>query len=264
MFSFFINLDVVWQSLLAGIFTFLITTLGSALVIFFKSIKKVFMDGMLAISAGIMLAASFFSLLIPAIEISDSFKLLSWAIVPLSFMFGGFILSFGNYCFNSLSLGNDNVYSFRRCAMLFISITLHNIPEGLVLGVAFASIPYGINNANIISAITLTIAIAIQNFPEGSAISLPFRRDGFSRLSSFLFGSLSAIVEPIFAVIGAILVTKVQTLLPFIMSFTAGAMTFVCILELIPESLTNKKKDLMALLVLIGFSIMMLLELILG
>lgn len=264
MITFFCNLNVVWQALIAGIFTFLITTLGSALVVFFKSINKSLMDGMLALSAGIMMSASFFSLLLPAIEISNEYNLLGWAIIPISFMIGGFIISFGNYFFNHFSCDNNLNNSFKRCAMLFTSITLHNIPEGLVLGVAFASVPFDINNASLISALTLTVAIAIQNFPEGSAISLPFRREGFSRVISFIFGSLSAIVEPIFAVIGAILVMKVQTILPFIMSFTAGAMTFVCILELIPESLTNKKKDLMALLVLFGFSIMMILELILG
>ena len=147
--------------------------------------------------------------------------------------------------------------------MLFTSITLHNIPEGLTIGVAYGALSIIPNEATLISAITLTIAIAIQNFPEGSAISLPFRRDGFSRIFSFLFGSLSAIVEPIFAVIGAILIIKIQVLLPFIMSFTAGAMIFVTVLELIPESLSSEKKDTCALFIMLGFSIMMILEILL-
>mgnify|MGYP002857447552 CR=1 FL=1 len=154
--------------------------------------------------------------------------------------------------------------SFRRCVMLFISITLHNIPEGLVLGVAFGVASYGGNSTSFVSVLALTLGIAIQNFPEGSAISLPMRRENITCWKAFLFGSLSAIVEPIFAVIGALLVLKIQILLPFILSFTAGAMIFVIILELIPESQTNQKKGLMALFNMLGFSIMMILELLLG
>ena len=149
--------------------------------------------------------------------------------------------------------------------MLFLSITLHNIPEGLVLGVAFASVPVAKTGiAGVLSAIVLTIGIAIQNFPEGSAISLPLRRDGASLKVAFWFGALSAIVEPFFAVVGAILVLKIQVILPFIMSFTAGAMIFVVLQELIPEIQQNKRKDIMSLLIMLGFSIMMMLELILG
>lgn len=140
--------------------------------------------------------------------------------------------------------------------MLFISITLHNIPEGLVLGVAYGS-------GNIAAAISLTLGIGIQNFPEGAAISLPLRGNNSSRLKAFIFGSLSAIVEPIFAVIGALLVLKIQTILPIIMTLTAGAMIFVTVLELIPNALNDKRKDLMALSVMIGFIIMMILELVL-
>lgn len=148
--------------------------------------------------------------------------------------------------------------------MLFTSITLHNIPEGLVVGVAFGAIAYGIDNATVFAAISLTIGIAIQNFPEGSAISLPLRREGLSRFKSFMFAMLSGIVEPIAAVIGALLVMKIQIILPFILSFAAGAMIFVISMELIPESQSNNKKDLMAFLTLLGFSIMMVLEIVLG
>ena len=147
--------------------------------------------------------------------------------------------------------------------MLFSSITLHNIPEGLVLGVAYGSIIYNFNSASLASAIALTIGIGIQNFPEGSAISLPMKRDGLSCFKSFAFGSISAIVEPIFALLGALLVLKIQVFLPFVLSLTAGAMIFVITMELIPESQTNKRKDLMALFLMIGFSIMMILELVL-
>ncbi|MBR6113092.1 MAG: ZIP family metal transporter, partial [Bacilli bacterium] len=150
----------------------------------------------------------------------------------------------------------SSVSKLKTSLMLFISITLHNIPEGLVIGVAFASLA----NTNLIGAISLTLGIAIQNFPEGSAISFPLRRDGISRFKAFIFGSLSAIVEPIFACLGAVLVLRIQSILPIIMSLTAGAMIFVTVMELIPESQTNKRKGLMTLFLLLGFTIMMILE----
>ena len=183
------------------------------------------------------------------------------------FLIGGVFLLIGGILFDYYSNKKKikRALHFRRSIMLFLSITLHNIPEGLVLGVAFASNYYmKTGSSGIISSILLTIGIAIQNFPEGSAISLPFRRDGLSYFMSFAFGTLSAIVEPIFAVLGAILILKIKTLLPFIMSFTAGAMIFVVLQELVPEIVQNKRKDLMTFLIMIGFSIMMILELILN
>lgn len=255
----------IYQACIAGLFTFIVTTLGAAVVFFFKSVNKNIMDSMLAVSAGIMLSASFFSLLTPAIEIADELHLKSWFIVLMGLLFGGLLLYFGDKIMDHFSKNNVEVgnFSLKRCAMLFTSITLHNIPEGLVVGVAFGAIAFGIENATVFSAISLTIGIAIQNFPEGSAISIPLRREGLSRFKSFLFAMLSGIVEPISAFIGALLVLKIQILLPFILSFAAGAMIFVISMELIPESQTNKKKDLMALLTLIGFAIMMVLEMVL-
>ncbi len=264
MFDFFINLSPIYQALLAGIFTFFITILGSSLVFFFKDVNKNIMDIMLSISAGIMLAASFFSLLNPAITISNELKLNTWLIVFSGFISGGLLLFIGDKILNLIEKKRKlSISNLKRSIMLFSSITLHNIPEGLVLGVAYGSIIYSFNSASIASAIALTIGIAIQNFPEGSAISLPMRRDGISRFKSFLFGSISAFVEPIFALIGAILVLKIKVFLPFILSFTAGAMIFVIAMEMIPESQTNKRKDLMALFLMLGFSIMMILELVL-
>ena len=263
MFLFFSKISPVYQALLAGIFTFFITALGSGIVVFFKKMNKNIMDCMLSCSAGIMIAASFFSLLNPAVSIAFKYKLNVPLIVVSGFLLGGFILWLGDFLF-SLFNKEKNITNLKSCIMLFISITMHNIPEGLVLGVAFGAVPYGLDNATLISAITLTLAIAIQNFPEGSAISLPFRRAGMSRGKSFIIGSLSAIVEPIFSVIGALLVLKVRYLLPFILSFTAGAMIFVCTMELIPESQTNDNKDLMAFVLLLGFSVMMILEIVLG
>ena len=267
MFHFFLTLNPILQSLLAGCFTFFITLLGSCIVFFFKNVKRNIMDSMMALAAGIMISASFFSLLNPAIEISDMLHLCTWFVVLCGFLVGGFLLFFGDKFFDYLSSKNQKKVpsSFKRSIMLFLSITLHNIPEGLVLGVTFASVPIAKTGiAGVLSAIVLTIGIAIQNFPEGSAISLPLRRDGSSLKVAFLFGSLSAIVEPIFAIVGAILVLKIQMLLPFIMSFTAGAMIFVVLQELIPEIQQNKRKDIMSLLIMLGFSIMMILELTLG
>ena len=148
--------------------------------------------------------------------------------------------------------------------MLISSITIHNIPEGLAVGIAFGSVYYGLTGATTLSAILLAIGIGLQNFPEGSAVSIPLRREGMSRKKSFFYGQLSAIVEPIFGVLGAILVLKVQILLPFFLSFAAGAMIYVVISELIPESQSNEKKELMALFTIIGFSIMMVLDVALG
>lgn len=264
MISFFSGLSPIYQALLAGIFTFLITVLGSSLVFFFKSVNKSILDLMLAISAGIMLAASFFSLLNPAIEIANELNLLTWLVVFSGFISGGVLLYIGDKGLNYLEKrGKKSISKLRRSIMLFSSITLHNIPEGLVLGVAYGAVAYNFDSASLVAAITLTIGIAIQNFPEGSAISLPMRRDGLSCFKSFAFGSISAIVEPIFAVLGALLVLKIQVFLPFVLSLTAGAMIFVITMELIPESQTNKRKDLMALALMIGFSIMMILELVL-
>lgn len=265
MINYFLNLTPIYQALIAGCFTFLVTSLGAAVVFVFKSVNKNIMDSMLAISAGIMLSASFFSLLNPAVEIAEELNLKVWLVVFIGIIFGGILLYVGDKLLEFLSKNKDSgSLSLRRCAMLFTSITLHNIPEGLVVGVAFGAIAYGIDNATVFAAISLTIGIAIQNFPEGSAISLPLRREGLSRFKSFMFAMLSGIVEPIAAVIGALLVMKIQIILPFILSFAAGAMIFVISMELIPESQSNKKKDLMAFLTLLGFSIMMVLEIVLG
>ena len=218
MFIFFSELSPIYQALLAGIFTFLITVLGSSLVFFFKSVNKNIMDIMLSLSAGIMLSASFFSLLNPAISISNELKLVTWLVIFSGFISGGILLLIGDKILNYLDKrGKKSISKLKRSIMLFSSITLHNIPEGLVLGVAYGSIIYNFNSASLASAIALTIGIGIQNFPEGSAISLPMKRDGLSCFKSFIFGSISAIVEPIFALLGALLVLKIQVFLPFVL-----------------------------------------------
>lgn len=259
MIDWFINLGCVYQALIATLFTFLVTSLGAAIVLFFKSVSKNIMDGMLGFSAGVMIAASFFSLLEPATEISDDLNLIPWMVIFIGFFLGGMLLFICDKIF-------DKIFNTKkkRILMLISSITIHNIPEGMAVGIAFGSVFYNINGATLISAIMLAIGIGIQNFPEGSAVSIPLIRDGISKNKAFIIGSLSAIVEPIFGVIGAVLVLRVRILLPFFLSFAAGAMIYVTVAELIPESQSNPKKNLMALYTIIGFSLMMILDVALG
>lgn len=266
MFNFFRELSPVVQAFIAACFTWGITMIGSALVFFFKEVKKDIMDALLGFSGGVMIAASFWSLLSPAIEMAENLNMIPWLIVAVGFLCGGLFLFGGDKIYDlfnkNSSLSKNN--KMKRALMLITSITLHNIPEGLVIGVAFGSIAYGIEGATLISAITLAIGIGLQNFPEGSAVSLPLRREGFSRFKSFFFGQLSGIVEPISAVIGALLVLKVQTLLPFLLSLAGGAMIYVVVSELIPESQTSNKKNLVTLFTLVGFVVMMILDVALG
>lgn len=264
MIEYFLSLNHIIQALIATTFTFLITVLGAAIVFFFKKVNKTFMDGMLGFAAGVMIAASFWSLLSPSIEMANSLNLNSWLIATLGFLSGGILLFISDKIFDILDKNKNNNSSKKRVMMLISSITIHNIPEGLAVGIAFGSISYGLEGATIISACLLALGIGLQNFPEGSAVSIPLLREGYSRKKAFLYGSLSAIVEPISGVIGALLVLKIRLLLPFLLAFAAGAMIYVVVEELIPESQTNEKKDYMALFTLIGFSIMMILDVALG
>ena len=264
MIEYFLSLNHIVQAFLATTFTFLITVLGAAIVFFFKKVNKTFMDGMLGFAAGVMIAASFWSLLSPSIEMANSLNLNSWLIATLGFLSGGILLFISDKIFDILDKNKNTNSSKKRVMMLISSITMHNIPEGLAVGIAFGSISYGLEGATIISACLLALGIGLQNFPEGSAVSIPLLREGYSRKKAFLYGSLSAIVEPISGVIGALLVLKIRLLLPFLLAFAAGAMIYVVVEELIPESQTNEKKDYMALFTLIGFSIMMILDVALG
>ena len=259
MFDWFINLDYVLEALIATIFTYFITLLGAGIVFFFKKINKNVMDAMLGFAAGVMTSASYFSLLAPAIETSSSLNLNPWLITTLGFLSGGLLLFIADKIFDKLLNKKD-----KRILKLISSITIHNIPEGLAVGIAFGSVAYGIEGATLLSAIMLAIGIGLQNFPEGSAVSIPLLREGMSRKKAFFYGQLSAIVDPIFGVIGAILVLKIRILLPFFLSFAAGAMIYVVVSELVPESQTNEKKDLMAFFTIIGFAVMMILDVALG
>lgn len=272
MISWFASLSHPIQALIATLFTFSITALGAALVFFFKEVNKNIMDAMLGFAAGVMIAASFFSLLSPGITMAESLGMIPWAVAVIGFLAGGLLLYLGDQVFYTLerreilsyaSIAAEN-HSFKRCCMLIFSITLHNIPEGLAVGVAFGSLAYGLEGATLPAACLLALGIGLQNFPEGTAVSVPLRREGFSRKKAFFFGQLSGLVEPIAGVLGAVMVLHIRHLLPFLLTFAAGAMIYVVVEELIPESQSNSKKDLMALFTLIGFSVMMLLDIALG
>ena len=256
--NFLLNINPFILTIISTIFTFIITTLGSSIVFFFKKINNKILNIMLSFSAGIMIAASFFSLLNPAIEMANKLNLCIGITLLTGFILGTLFLYLTDKLFNRKIKNN----STKRCLLLVISITLHNIPEGMAIGVAFASA--NLNLTTISSALLLALGIGIQNFPEGSAISLPLRMEGNSRLKSFIIGSLSGFIEIISAIIGYLLVLKIRILLPYLLSFAASAMIYVVIKELIPTSQEDNKKDLMALISLIGFSIMMILDITLG
>ena len=259
MINLFTNLSYVTQAFIATIFTWGITALGAAVVFVFKKTNKNIMDAMLGFAAGVMIASSFFSLLSPAIEMTKSLNLITWLVTFIGFFSGGLLLFIGDKLFERL-IQNNQKGSIKRSLMLITSITIHNIPEGMAVGVAFGSLAYGIEGATIGAACMLALGIGIQNFPEGTAVSVPLRREGMSLKRAFFFGQLSGIVEPISGVIGALLVIKIRILLPYLLSFAAGAMIYVVVQELIPQSQTNEKKDLMALFTMIGFSLMMILD----
>lgn len=267
MIAWFIALPAPTQALLGTLFTWGITALGASLVFFFKTINKTVLDAMLGLAAGVMVAASFWSLLSPGIEMANNLSMCAWLVAASGFLSGGLLLFFGDKFFTYLetrcatlptpALCNS---SKKRCAMLFFSITLHNIPEGLVVGVAFGALQYQLEGATLSAACMLALGIGLQNFPEGTAVSVALRREGFSRRRAFFFGQLSGIVEPIAGVLGAILAVHVRNSLPFLLAFAAGAMIYVVVQELIPESQSNQRKNIMALFTLIGFTIMMVLD----
>ncbi len=243
---------MVLYSFIASLFTWGLTALGSATVLFFKKINKNIMDGMLGFAGGVMIASSFFSLLNPAISYAEEINI-PLLIVVCGFFMGGLLLFCGDKYYENKINTSSNM---KRIIMLIFSITLHNIPEGMAIGVSFGS-------GDIINSIALAIGIGIQNLPEGIAVSVPLLREGYSRRKSFFIGQLSGIVEPIGAILGCLLVLKIKVLLPFILSFAAGAMIYVVITEIIPTSQSNESKNIMTLYTMIGFTIMMMLDILL-
>ncbi len=264
MVSFFSNFSYPIQAFLAALFTFFVTTLGASIVIFFKKINNRILNSMLALAAGIMLAATFWSLLSPGIEMAENLNMMPWLTALIGIISGTLLLIIGDKFFTAFQKKKKKEKNLNKILMLIFSITLHNIPEGLAIGVAFGSLKYNLDGVTLLSAISLAIGIGIQNFPEGSAISLPLRSYGFSRKKAFLIGMLSGVVEPIAAVIGAILVIKMRYCLPILLTFAAGAMLYVVIKELIPESTQDKNPTLMTFITIIGFLIMMVLDVALG
>jgi ZIP family zinc transporter len=263
-------MDPVPQALLAGIFTWSITALGASVVFLTGRFNQRFLDGMMGLAAGVMIAASFWSLLLPSIRLAEEMGLIPWAPAMAGFAGGWIFLSLLDRLVPHLHLGlpvqdaEGIPTSLHRTTLLVLAITLHNIPEGLAIGVAFGAVATGISSATLAGAIALTIGIGIQNFPEGLAISMPLRREGFSRSRSFWYGQLSAVVEPVMAVVGASVVFFAQPALPYALAFAAGAMVFVVIEEVIPESLRNGFEGTATGGFLIGFLVMMALDVGLG
>ena len=270
MANWFIGLHPVVQALLATLFTWGLTALGAALVFFFKTINRKVLDAMLGFAAGVMIAASFWSLLAPSIEMSENMGLVPWVPAVVGFLLGGVFLRGIDMVLPHLHLGEpienaEGVHtSWRRSVLLVLAITLHNIPEGLAVGVAFGAVAYNLPSATLAGAIVLAIGIGIQNFPEGAAVSVPLRREGLSRRKCFWYGQLSGAVEPIAGVIGAAAVIMMRPLLPYALAFAAGAMIFVVVEELIPESQADKNTDIATLGAMLGFAVMMTLDVALG
>jgi len=266
--AYFESIDPVLAAFYATLFTWFLTALGASFVLFFKNMNRVVLDGMLGFTGGVMIAASFWSLLAPAIEMSkgEGFD----KVIPASVGFAlGALFIFGlDKVLPHLHINfkeTEGVKSpWQRTTLLVLAITLHNIPEGLAVGVLFGGVAAGIPEASIAGAVTLAIGIGIQNFPEGIAVAMPLRRMGMSRWKSFMYGQSSAIVEPIAAVVGAVAVTFFTPILPYALAFAAGAMIFVVVEEVIPETQQDKNTDIATLGFIGGFIVMMVLDVALG
>jgi zinc transporter, ZIP family len=272
MTDWFLDLAPPFQALLAGTFTWLVTAIGASLVFFARSISRTFLNVMLGFAAGVMIAASVWSLLLPAIELSEDTNLPIWLPAAVGFLLGAAFLRLSDFFVPHLHIGLPRrdaegiETNWRRSTLLIIAITMHNVPEGLAVGVAFgaAAQATGDSMATVGAAVALSIGIGLQNFPEGIAVAMPLRGDGVSRLRSFFFGQLSAIVEPIAAVAGALAVVIVSPALPYALAFAAGAMIFVVVEELVPESQTHGATDIATIGTMIGFVVMMILDVALG
>jgi len=271
----FYELNPIIQALIATLGTWLVTALGAGLVVFTKNLPQKYLDASLGLAAGVMIAASFWSLLAPAIELAETDPrygdALKWLPPLVGFVTGAVALRIIDrilpHLHPDLKIAEGPKTSWQRSTLLVLAITLHNIPEGLAVGVAFgaaASLTGEARAAQIGAAIALAIGIGLQNFPEGTAVALPLRREGMARLKCFWYGQLSAAVEPVAGVLGAILVIAISAVLPYALAFAAGAMIFVVAEELIPESQRRGNVDLATLSVIAGFAIMMTLDVALG
>ena len=266
--SYFENLDPIVGALYATLFTWGLTALGASLVFFVKALNRALLDGMLGFTGGVMVAASFWSLLAPGIEMSEGEGFVK--VIPAAVGFGlGALFIFAldkilPHIHINFKESEGIKTPWHKTTLLVLAITLHNIPEGLAVGVLFGGVAAGLPEASIAGAIVLAIGIGIQNFPEGIAVSMPLRRQGVSRFKSFWYGQLSAIVEPVAAVIGAVAVTFFTPILPYALAFAAGAMIFVVVEEVIPETQQDKYTDISTLGFIGGFIVMMCLDVALG
>lgn len=263
----------VWQALLGGLFTWGVTAIGAAGVFLHKNPPKRFLQAMLGFAAGVMLAASFWSLLSPAIELASHSGTAPWIPAAVGFVVGAGCLALGDRLLPHLHRRSDQDHregmsvAWRRSTLLFSAMTLHNIPEGLAIGVAFGAAAHGGDfalGASLSGAVALTLGIGLQNFPEGVAVALPLRQTRLSRTKAFLVGQASALVEPVAAVVGALVVAQSTAILPYALAFAAGAMVFVVVEELIPQAQEEGGEDIATASIIIGFAIMMVLDVALG
>jgi ZIP family zinc transporter len=266
-------LDPVVQAVLAGCFTWLLTALGAAVVFVGRDMPRAVLDAMLGFAAGVMIAASFWSLLAPSIELAEASGSPAWLPAAVGFLLGAGVLRLADQLLPHLhplapaSAREGVSTTWQRTTLLVLAITLHNIPEGLAVGVAFGGAALALGpegGATLAAAIALAIGIGLQNFPEGVAVAMPLRREGVSRTRAFWYGQLSAVVEPVAAAIGALTVLAAQALLPYALSFAAGAMIYVVVEELIPEAHAGGRADLATSATVFGFTIMMILDVALG
>ncbi|MFN2289612.1 MAG: ZIP family metal transporter [Anaerolineae bacterium] len=266
-----IDVHPIVQALLATCFTWFVTALGASTVFFFKKVNRTVLDGMLGFAAGVMIAASYWSLLAPAIELAEETSTVpAWVPATVGFLLGGAFLWAVDRTLPHLHLGlaideaEGIPTSWQRSILLVLAITMHNFPEGLAVGVAFGAVAAGLPSAALAGAIALALGIGLQNFPEGMAVSVPLRREGVSRWKAFLLGQASGIVEPIAGVLGAATVLLMRPILPYALAFAAGAMIYVVVEELIPESQLESITDVATIGAMLGFAVMMTLDVALG
>ena len=264
------SLHPVLQALIGTCFTWFMTAAGAAGVFFTKTVNRKVLDVMLGFAAGVMIAASYWSLLAPAITMSEDHPIGSWFPPAVGFLLGAVVLRIVDrilphlHLYASMDEAEGISTSWRRSVLLILAITLHNIPEGLAVGVAFGAVAFNLPSASFAGALALAIGIGLQNFPEGLAVSMPLRREGMSRTKCFWYGQLSGVVEPMAGVIGAAAVLVARPMLPYALAFAAGAMIFVVVEELIPESQAGGNGDSATMGAMAGFTVMMTLDVALG
>lgn len=268
MIAFFEQLNPILAAFIGTMFTYIMTALGAGMVFPFRSINQKVLNGMLGFSAGVMIAASFWSLLSPGIELAEELGMIPWLPAVIGFLSGGAFLMLVDRLLPHIHMETNHEEglpsSWKRSILLVLAITLHNIPEGLAVGVAFGAAAAGIPGASVGAAIALAVGIGIQNFPEGAAVSIPLRREKMSVWKSFMIGQYSGVVEPIAGVLGAVLALAMRNFLPYALAFAAGAMIYVVVEELIPESQMMKTTKTATIGAMTGFAVMMLLDVALG